>query len=358
MDVAQKLAGGLAPGVHCGAPAASVDLAALCSSPARRPPQDLTIKREVGRRPLWTVERIEIVRAATGRASTPKRDRLLEPAQPLRDDDPTFVSLASCGVRASTTRTCARRALADAHEIAHFLDELREAPTPERRNLRRLRRFLRTRSADASRRGPPSCSPHARTGYDPDGAERISTAASETTWGGTAHGFPLGQLRRVDPCRLGRMLRAWFDAAPSCRSRRLAAVYDRLSPRASARTSTREFLDLFRLEPAGSPPDESTKRAFRAVVVRAVSARPARVRVSLAWMPARGATDRTLTCPTRTRRRPELRYATGPAGAPSRRRPPPHPDADAPRQIPNASAVQRRTCSPIWSCSRRRRPRG
>lgn len=298
MDVAQKLGGAASLPVSTAVPGGgvAVDLAGQLWQLARVAgrPQDLTIKREGGLdRPLWTVERIEIVPSGDRARFDAERDRLLDPAQPLRDDDPTFVSLGVVRrarlydpdlvlVEPSPMRT----------KIAHFLDELREGTDTEKaKTCRRLRRFLRTSvGVTPADETAVVLAAMRETGYDPDRsrAHLDGCLRDDDVRAALRAGFRWGSCDASTPCRLGRMLaEAWFGrrslvpftSAP-------LAVYDRLFAAGEREdVDPGEFLELFRLEPGWEPPQTESDEtaAFRAVVVRGGSARPARVRVSLAW---------------------------------------------------------------------------
>lgn len=298
MDLAQTIGGTAALPVSTAVPGGSVavDLAAQLWQLVRATgrPQELTLKREGGLdRPLWAVERIEIVPSADRERFDAERARLLDPAQPLRDVDPTFVAL----------RVVRRSRLYDPElvlvepspmrtKIAHFLDELREGTDAEKiKTCRRLRRFLRTTvGVTAPDETAVVLAAMRESGYDPDRsrAHVEGCLTDEDIRAALRAGFRWGSCEASAPCRLARLMaEAWFERR-SLAALTVAplAVYDHLFASGEREDiDPGEFLELFRLEPGWeSPRAESAESAlFAGTVVRDGAVRSARLRVSIAW---------------------------------------------------------------------------
>lgn len=298
MDVAQRLGSAAALPVSTAVPGGglAVDLAAQFWQLARAAgrPRDLTLKREGGLdRPLWAVDRIEIVPSTERTRFASERERLLDRTASLRDDDPTFVVL----------RVIRRPRLYDPElvlvapspmreRIAHFLEELREGTDPEKvKTCRRLRRFLRTAvGVTPADETAVVLAAMRESGYDPD-RSRLHTEgclSDDDIRAAARRGFRWGSCEASAPCRLARALaETWF-------SRRALgpllmaplAVYDHVFAGGMREDiDPGEFPELFRLEPGWEPPQpESAESAqFLALVARGGTVRPARVRVSVVW---------------------------------------------------------------------------
>jgi hypothetical protein len=259
-------------------------------------PQDVTLTRDGGLdRPLWEVDRIELVPAADLARFDAERDQLLDPKRLLADGDPTFVVLrvdrrsrlydpGLVLVEPSPMRT----------KIAFFLDEMREGTDAEKmKSCRRLRRYLRT-SVGVN---PPDetavvLAALRETGYDPDRSQesRDGCLTDQDVRTARAAGLRWGSCDTSAACRVARTFaEAWFarqslvplTAAP-------LAVYDRVfGDGAREDVDPGAFLELVELQPSWDPPaaESDTTASFRATVARGGQTRPARVRVSLTYDP-------------------------------------------------------------------------
>ncbi len=276
---------------------AAFDLAAQFWQLARAAgtPQDVTVKREGGLdRPLWEVERIELVPAADLARFEAARDRLLDPAQTLADDDPTFVEL----------RVVRRTHLYDPNlvlvdpspmrgKVAFFLEEMQEGGDVDKmQSCRRLRRFLRTQvGVNAADETTVVLAALRETGFDPDRSQvdRTGCLSDQDVRAARAAGLRWGSCDASAPCGLARAFaETWFArrslvaiaAAP-------LAVHDHVGG-----TGTREdvdpgaFLELFELQPSWEAPagESDSTASFRGVVARDGQPRPARVRVSVTYV--------------------------------------------------------------------------
>jgi len=275
---------------------AALDLAAQFWQLARAAgkPQDVTIKREGGLdRPLWEIDLIELVPATDLPRFDADRDRLLDPHQQLRDDDPTFVEL----------RIERRSHLYDPNlvlvapspmrdKITFFLDEMREGTDAEKmKSCRRLRRFLRTSvGVNPTDETTVVLAALRETGYDPDRSQAHADdcLTDQDIRAARAAGFRWGSCEASAPCGLARTFaETWFARGSLVPiSTAPLAVYDRV-----AGPGTREdidpgaFAETFELQPSWEPPlgESDTTASFRGGIVRSGQARPARVRVSVTF---------------------------------------------------------------------------
>jgi hypothetical protein len=257
-------------------------------------PQDVTLKREGGLdRPLWELDRIELVPASDLARFEKDRDRLLDPTKVLRDDDPTFVEIhverrdhlydpSLVLVEPSAMRG----------KIAFFLDEMRDGTDLEKiKSCRRLRRFLRTTvGVNPTDETTVVLAALRETGYDPDRSQAHleGCLTDQDIRAARAAGFPWGSCESSAPCRLARTFAdTWFargslvpvTAAP-------IAVYDHVGASGGREDiDPGAFTDLFELQPSWEPPvgESDTSASFRGVVLRAGHAHPTRVRVSVTF---------------------------------------------------------------------------
>ncbi len=257
-------------------------------------PQDLTLKREGGLdRPLWELDRIELVPASDLARFEKERDRLLDPKTLLRDEDPTFVEIrvdrhdhlydpSLVLVEPSAMRG----------KITFFLDEMREGTDVEKiKSCRRLRRFLRTSvGVNATDETTVVIAALREAGYDPDRskAHLEGCLTDQDIRSARAAGLGWGSCDSSAPCRLARAFAdAWFaraslvpiTAAP-------IAVYDHVGSSGSREdVDPGAFAELLELQPSWDVPvgESDSTASFRAVVARDGQARPARVRVSISF---------------------------------------------------------------------------
>ena len=257
-------------------------------------PRDVTLKREGGLdRPLWEVERIELVPASDLARFDQDRARLLDATQVLRDDDPTFVVItverrdhlydpSLVLVEPSPMRG----------KVAFFLDEMRDGTDVEKiKSCRRLRRFLRTTvGVNATDETTVVLAALRETGYDPDRSQAHldGCLTDQDIRAAGAAGFRWGSCESSAPCRLARTFAdTWFargslvpiTAAP-------IAVYDRAGGSGAREdVDPGAFGELFELQPSWEAPvgESGTTASFRGVVARAGQARPVRVRVSVTF---------------------------------------------------------------------------
>jgi hypothetical protein len=275
---------------------AAIDLAGQFWQLARAAgkPQDVTIKREGGLdRPLWELERIELVPASDLGRFEKDRDRLLDPKTVLRDDDPTFVVIrverrdhlydpALVLVEPSPMRA----------KITFFLDEMREGTDLEKiKSCRRLRRFLRTGvGVNPTDETTVVLAALRETGYDPDRSQAHldGCLTDQDVRAARVAGFSWGSCESSAPCRLARTFAdTWFargslapfTAAP-------IAVYDHLGASGAREDiDPGAFPELFELQPSWAPPvaESETSASFRGVVSRGGQTHPARVRISVTF---------------------------------------------------------------------------
>jgi hypothetical protein len=257
-------------------------------------PQDVTIKREGGLdRPLWEVERIELVAAPDLERFDRERIRLLDPTQILGDDDPTFVALR---VQRRDHLYDPNLVLVDPSpmrgKIAFFLDEMREGSDLEKiKSCRRLRRTLRTSiGVNPADETTIVLAALRETGYDPDRSQAHldGCLSDQDVRAARAAGFRWGSCEASAPCGLARTFaETWFarrSLVPIASAP--LAVYDHVGG-----SGAREDIDpgafgeLFELQPSWDPPvgESDTTAAFRGVVSRDGQARPARVRLSVSF---------------------------------------------------------------------------
>ncbi len=257
-------------------------------------PQDVTLKRDGGLdRPLWEIERIELVPASDLERFEQDRARLLDPSQVLRDDDPTFVEI----------RVERRGRLYDPNlvlvdpspmrgKIAFFLDEMRESNDVEKiESCRRLRRFLRTSvGVNPADETTVVLAALRETGYDPDRsrAHLDGCLTDQDVRAARSAGFRWGSCEASAPCGLARTFaETWFARRPLvAMTAAPLAVYDHVGgPGTREDVDPGAFVEDFELQPSWEQPvgESDTTASFRGVVTRAGQARPARVRVSVSY---------------------------------------------------------------------------
>jgi hypothetical protein len=257
-------------------------------------PQDVTIKREGGLdRPLWEVERIELVPAADLARFDEERGRLLDPAVVLRDDDPTFVDIR---IERRDHLYDPTLVLADSSpirgKITFFLDEMREGNDLEKiKSCRRLRRFLRTSvGVNPADETTIVLAALRETGYDPDRSQAHlqGCLTDQDVRTARAAGFRWGSCESSAPCRLARVFAETWFARGSLVPITVAplAVYDRVGG-AGAREDVDPgaFVELFELQPSWDTPvpDSESTASFRGTVARDGEAHPARVQISVTF---------------------------------------------------------------------------
>jgi hypothetical protein len=257
-------------------------------------PQDVTVKREGGLdRPLWELDRIELVPASDLARFEKDRDRLLDPKTVLRDDDPTFVEI----------RVDRRDHLYDPGlvlvepspmrgKITFFLDEMREGTDLEKiKSCRRLRRFLRTGvGVNPTDETTVVLAALRETGYDPDRSQAHldGCLTDQDVRAARAAGFSWGSCESSAPCRLARTFAdTWFargslvplTAAP-------IALYDHVGAAGGREDiDPGAFSELLELQPSWEPPvvESDTSASFRGSVTRGGQVHPARVRISVTF---------------------------------------------------------------------------
>ncbi|MCI0636462.1 MAG: hypothetical protein L0206_21470, partial [Actinobacteria bacterium] len=243
--------------------------------------------------PLWAVERIEIVPTAELGAFEDERDRLLDPARVLRDDDPTFVVLR---VERRSRLYQPDLVLVEPSpmrgKVSHFLDEMREgSDLGKAKSCRRLRRYLRTSvGVNAPDETAIVLATMRETGYDPDRsrAHLDGCLSNEDIRAAVRSGFQWGSCESTAPCRLARTLAdAWFSRRSIVQlTTAPLAVYDRVFTAGDREDiDPGAFVELFALQPSWETPvaESDTTAAFVGNVARGGQTRPARVRLSVSY---------------------------------------------------------------------------
>jgi len=262
-------------------------------------PRDVTIKRD-GKldRPLWEVERIELVPATDLARFDADHDRLLDPKQIPGDSDPTFAVISvERRSRLYDPNLVLVEPSAMRGKIGFFLDEMRESDDVDKvKSCRRLRRFLRTSvGLNPGDETAVVLAAMRETGYDPDRSQvhLDGCLTDQDVRAAVQSGFRWGSCDASAPCRLARALAdAWFGRRPLVPfTTAPLAIYDRVfSPGAREDVDPGEFSELFVLQPSWEPPvpESDTTAEFRGVVSRGDQTRPARVRVSVTYGPPGG----------------------------------------------------------------------
>src|SRR5262245_10051812 len=262
-------------------------------------PRDVTVQREGELdRPLWEIERIELVPASDLARFDADHDRLLDPKQVLSDSDPTFAVIhVERRDRLYDPNLVLVEPSAMRGKIGFFLDEMRESNDVDKvKSCRRLRRFLRTSvGLNPGDETAVVLAAMRETRYDPDRSQARPEGclSDEDVRAAVQSGFRWGSCDASAPCRLARELAdAWFGRRPLVPfTTAPLAIYDRVfSPGAREDVDPGEFSDLFVLQPSWKPPvpESDTTAAFQGVVSRGDQTRPARVRVSVTWGPPGG----------------------------------------------------------------------
>jgi hypothetical protein len=266
-------------------------------------PRDVTIKRD-GKldRPLWEIQRIELVPASDLAHFDADHDRLLDPKQVLGDSDPTFAVISvERRDRLYDPKLVLVEPSAMRGKISFFLDEMRESNDVDKvKSCLRLRRFLRTSvGLNPGDETAVVLAAMRESGYDPDRSQAHleGCLSDEDVRTAVQSGFRWGSCDASAPCRLARELAdAWFGrralvpftTAP-------LAIYDRVfSPGAREDVDPGEFSELFVLQPSWETPvpESDTTAAFKGVVSRGGQTRPARVLVSVTYGPGGDITPR------------------------------------------------------------------
>jgi hypothetical protein len=266
-------------------------------------PRDVTIKRD-GKldRPLWEIERIELVPASDLARFDADHDRLLDPKQVLSDSDPTFAVIhVERRNRLYDPNLVLVEPSAMRGKISFFLDEMRESNDVDKvKSCRRLRRYLRTSvGLNPGDETAVVLAAMRESGYDPDRSQAHleGCLGDEDVRAAVQSGFRWGSCDASAPCRLARELAdAWFGRRPLVPfTTAPLAIYDRVfSPGAREDVDPGEFCDLFVLQPSWETPvpESDTTAAFKGVVSRNGQTRPARVRVSVTYGPGSAPTPR------------------------------------------------------------------